>query len=231
MQIFFTDIMYVNIDIADETYTNCALPGLRLQQGRFSDVWLPKRCSSRNSQRPSYKYSFSVVRTSLFLSADQTPTKTARGSSRKRRVYNCIRLSCTILCYQIQAIDRTLHKMYKRMVTWIDCIVQVKYISLTVLLISEELCFTEFALASRGGQTLSKIASRSISYGLTGLTWTNPFLQHPTNPIFSPSKCLNMITSKHVMRCSFISHGSRQNVVTLIGTFCAEGPIGAGRGG
>ena len=146
MQIFFTDIMYVNNEITDETHTNCTLPGPRLQQGRFSDVWLPKRCSSKNSQRPSYKHSFGVVRTSLFLSADQTTKKAARGSLRKRRVYNCIRLSCTILYHQIQTIDRTLRRMCNRRVTWLNRIVQVKYISLTILFTLEGLCFTEASL-------------------------------------------------------------------------------------
>ena len=146
MQIFFTDIMYVKIDIADGTYTNCALPGPRLQQGRFSDVWLPKRCSSKNSQRPSYKHSLGVARTSSFLSADQTTTKAVRGSSRKRSVYIYIRLSCTILCRQVQTIDRTLRRMCNCMVTWLNRVVQAKYISLTILSISEELCFIEVSL-------------------------------------------------------------------------------------
>ena len=47
--------MYVNDNIADESCTDCALTGRRLQQERSSDVLLPKLCSSKNSPNPSYR--------------------------------------------------------------------------------------------------------------------------------------------------------------------------------
>lgn len=125
--------MYVNIGIADETCTNCALIGPRLQQGRYSDAWLPKRCSSKNSQRPSYRYLYGAARTRSFFSTDQAASKAVRTSSQGRKVYIYIRLSCTVLCYQIRTIDRVPRRLCNRAVVRIDWIEQVKYFSLNFL--------------------------------------------------------------------------------------------------